>query len=110
MNQNTLRHKGYTASVKFEPDDGCYVGDVIGIKHTIFFSGATIDEAYENFKDLVDDYPAACADLGLQPCPPPGQIMVPIPTELFAKVSSHAETSGIPLQTLMERALQQAVP
>jgi len=67
----TMHYKGYTATVEWREEDGCYDGEVAGIDHILEVRGATPDEAYRDFTDLIDDYPATCADLGMKPCPPP---------------------------------------
>jgi predicted HicB family RNase H-like nuclease len=108
MNQ-TLQHKGYTASVEYDSDYKKFFGEVIGIEDIIVFEGNTLEEAKSNLVDLIDSYPGTCSKLNVQPNSPPAEIMVPISTELYAKASCQAEHKGIPLRTLMENALQQVV-
>jgi predicted HicB family RNase H-like nuclease len=71
MSELTFHHKGYTALAAYSPEDQCYTGQVIGIQHMIIFDGSTLEEARANFKDLIDDYPGACAELGVEPNLPP---------------------------------------
>jgi predicted HicB family RNase H-like nuclease len=58
---------------------------------------------------MIDDYPAMCADHGLEPEQPPTEIMVPLPTELYAQAYSQAEKAGVSVQAFMQRAIQQSV-
>ena len=75
----------------------------------VLFDGSTLEEAHANFKDLIDDYPDACAEQGLEPNQPPTEIMVPFPTELYAKAYLKAENTGLPIQQFMHKAVQQSV-
>jgi predicted HicB family RNase H-like nuclease len=74
---NTMQYKGYTATIEYSAEDECFVGQVIGTKHTIIFDGISVEEIRANFKDMIDGYPAVCADLGLEPNEPVSEIMVP---------------------------------
>jgi predicted HicB family RNase H-like nuclease len=65
-----LEHKGYTASVEFDADDGILVGRVIGVNDVITFHGTTVKEVVSAFRESVDDYLAACAKLGQSPDKP----------------------------------------
>lgn len=58
-----LEHKGYTATVEFDADDGILVGRVIGVNDVVTFHGATVEEVVAAFRETVDDYLAACSKL-----------------------------------------------
>ena len=62
-----LEHKGYTARVDLDADDGILVGRVIGVNDVITFHGTTVKEVVAAFRESVDDYLAACAKLGQKP-------------------------------------------
>lgn len=62
-----LEHKGYTASVEFDADDGILVGRVIGVDDVITFHGTTVKEVVTAFRESVDDYLVACEKLGQRP-------------------------------------------
>ena len=106
---NTMQYKGYTALIEYSAEDECFVGQVIGTRHTIIFDGTSVDEIRANFKDMIDDYPAICADLGQEPNAPVAEIMVPVSPELYAKATRKAEYDGVPVQAVMEAALQKFV-
>jgi predicted HicB family RNase H-like nuclease len=106
---NTMRYKGYTALIEYSAEDGCFIGQVVGIKHAVIFDGTSVDEIRANFEGMIDDYPAMCADLGQKPNKPAAEIMVPVSPELYAKASRKAEYDGVPVQTVMETALQKFV-
>jgi predicted HicB family RNase H-like nuclease len=106
---NTMQYKGYTAFIEYNAEDECFVGQVVGTRHTIIFDGISVDEIRTNFEEMIDDYPAMCADLDQEPNKPVSEIMVPVSPELYAKVSRKAEYDGVPVRTGMETALQKFV-
>jgi len=73
------------------------------------FNGSTLEETQANFTGMIDDHPTACADHGLEPIPPPDEIMIPIPTELYVKVAYQAEHKAIPIHTFMQNVIKQSV-
>ena len=106
---NTMKYKGYTALIEYSSEDECFVGQVVGIRHTIIFDGTSVDEIRTNFEDMIDEYPAMCADLDQEPNKPVSEIMVPVSPELYAKASRKAEYDGVPVQQVMETALRKFV-
>jgi len=109
MTEQTFQYKGYTALIIYSQEDQCYTGKVIGIRHKIVFNGSTLEETHSNFIEMIDDYPTACADHGLEPIPPPDEIMIPIPTELYAKAAYQAEHKAMSIHTFMQNVIKQAV-
>jgi len=106
---NTMQYKGYTALIEYSADDECFVGQVIGIRHAIIFDGTSVDEIRANFEEMIDDYPAMCADLDQEPNEPVSEIMIPLSPELYAKASRKAEYDGVPVEKIMETALRKFV-
>ena len=106
---NTMQYKGYTALIEYSAEDGCFVGQVVGIRHTIIFDGASVEEIRANFMDMIDDYPAMCAGLEQEPNDPVSEVMVPVSPELYAKVYRKAEYDGVPVRAVMETALRKFV-
>lgn len=96
-----MQYKGYTALIEYSSQDECFVGQVVGTKHTIIFDGTSVDEIRANFMDMIDDYPAMCADLEQAPNKPASEIMIPISPVLYAKASHKAEYDGDPVRMLM---------
>jgi len=109
MNQQTMNYKGYTATIHHSDEENCYIGRVVGIRHIITSRGSTLSELYEDFKEMIDWYLEDCEKDGIGPNEPPTEIMVPLPTELYAKAYSKAENTGIPIQKFMQNVIQQAV-
>lgn len=93
---NTLKkYKGYLSTIELDSEDGIFVGRVVGIRDGINFHGTSVDELEAAFHESVDDYLAACEQLGQQPNKPySGNLMLRIPTDVHAAVAAAAETSG----------------
>jgi predicted HicB family RNase H-like nuclease len=104
-----MRYKGYTASVQHNEEEKCLIGEVIGIDHIIFFRGATSEEIYETFKEMIDEYLEDCAEEGIEPNKPPTEIMVAISTDLYAKASHKANLKGLTVDGLINHAVENLV-
>lgn len=90
-----MNYKGYFAKVEFDPDDHIFVGRIIGIRDVIGFHGDSVTELETAFQGAVDNYLAACEELGQEPNKPySGNLMLRIPAEVHASVASAAEASG----------------
>jgi len=93
---NTLKkYKGYLSTIELDTEDSIFVGRVVGIRDGINFHGTSVDELEAAFHESVDDYLAACEQLGQQPNKPySGNLMLRIPTDVHAAVAAAAEISG----------------
>ncbi|RLB86150.1 MAG: toxin-antitoxin system HicB family antitoxin [Deltaproteobacteria bacterium] len=90
-----MNHKGYFAKVEFDYEDHIFVGHIIGIRDVIGFHGESVTELETAFQEAVDNYLAACNELGQEPNKPySGNLMLRIPSEIHAAVASAAEASG----------------
>ena len=52
----TMTYRGYTAEIHYSEEDGCFVGDVVGIDDIICFHGNTDAELRVAFEGVVDLY------------------------------------------------------
>ena len=90
-----MNYKGYFAKVEFDSDDHIVVGRIIGIRDVIGFHGESVTELEAAFQEAVDNYLAACEELGQEPNKPySGNLMLRIPAEIHSAVASAAEASG----------------
>ena len=107
---NTLeKYKGYIGTVEFDPEDRIFVGRVVGIRDGINFHGTSVDELETAFQESVDDYLAACEELGQSPNKPySGNLMLRIPVEVHAAVATAAEVHGKSINQWAARVLDEA--
>lgn len=92
---NSMHYKGYYARVEFDPEDRIFVGRIIGIRDVVGFHGESVDELEIAFREAVDNYVAACTELGQEPNKPySGNLMLRIPPEIHAAVAAAAEAHG----------------
>lgn len=109
MTRATFQYKGYTGTMDYSEEQQSYYGEIIGITDILTFEGLTHEAAYEDFKEVIDEYLAICLEKNIKPCKPPAKFTITIPPELYAQAHQQAEHKGIPVQTFMENAVQQAI-
>ena len=61
---NKLVYKGYRADVRYDSEDGLYVGRVIDVDDVLGFHGSSEDELMERFHLCIDDYIDICKRYG----------------------------------------------
>ncbi len=62
-----ISYKGYAGEIQSRKHAGVICGEVVGITDLIAFQSATYHELEVTFQTAVEDYLAACRDLGYQP-------------------------------------------
>ena len=106
---NTMIYKGYTVSMAFDAEDKIIVGRVCDVDDIITFHGESVAEFEGNFHAAVDDYIAACAELGSKPeKPASGKLMLRIAPDIHAAALKAAARSGVSLNKWAEKALRAA--
>ena len=106
---NSMRYKGYTASMAFDAEDKIIIGRVLDVDDIISFHGASVAEFEANFHATVEDYIAASKVLGDEPeKPASGKVMLRIAPETHAAALKAAARSGTSLNKWAEKALQSA--
>ena len=109
MSAPGMNYKGYFAKVEFDPEDHIFVGQVLGIRDVVGFHGESVSELKAAFAEAVDDYLAACTELGQEPNKPySGNLMLRIPAEIHAAVASAAESSGKSINQWAAKVLDKA--
>ncbi|MCI5207564.1 MAG: type II toxin-antitoxin system HicB family antitoxin [Candidatus Electrothrix sp. ATG2] len=94
MNSN-MNYKGYLAKIEFDAEDRIFVGRIIGIRDVIGFHGESVAELEGAFHEAVNNYLAACKELGQAPGKPySGNLMLRVPADIHAAVAAAAEASG----------------
>lgn len=65
---NIIIYKGYWAEIRYSSEDGCFWGEVEGLKNTaISFEGNTVDEIKKDFQDAIDNYLMLCEESNEKP-------------------------------------------
>ena len=67
-----MEYRGYRANVRFSDEDDAFLGKVVGIRDQIVFHGTSVRELRRNFRAVVDNYLAHCAEDGDAPARPTG--------------------------------------
>ncbi|OYU16191.1 MAG: toxin-antitoxin system HicB family antitoxin [Alphaproteobacteria bacterium PA4] len=99
-----LEYKGYAGTI--EPDDGLFIGRVIGLRDVVTFEGSSFAEVEQAFRDSVDDYLAFCAARGEAPDRPySGKIPLRIDPELHRHAAVRAAAEGLSLNQWIARRI-----
>ena len=53
---NTMSHRGYSAVIQYDDEDGLFFGRLAGIRDGVGFHGQTVDELRAAFHEAVEDY------------------------------------------------------
>lgn len=106
---NTMRHKGYSARIEYDDDDGIFTGRIAGIRDGVGFHADTVEGLREAFHEAVEDYLDTCARIGkaLQKAFS-GQVMFRINPEVHRRAALAAELSGKSLNQWAEEVLDRA--
>ena len=105
-----MTYKDYSARVEYDAHDRIFVGHLAGIRDVIGFHGKTVAQLERAFREAVDDYLDACAQLGQKPDKPfSGRLLVRVAPELHARASSAARRDGVSLNQWVAEALERAV-
>jgi predicted HicB family RNase H-like nuclease len=106
---NTMFYKGYTASMVFDVEDKIIVGRVLDVDDIISFHAESVSAFEAVFHATVDDYMAACAELGSAPeKPASGKLMLRVTPLVHAAAQKAAARSGMSLNKWAEQALSAA--
>ncbi len=107
---NTLIYKGYTAKIKFDPEDNILFGNLIGIRDTVGFHGESDKELKEAFHESVNFYLESCRKAGREPNKPfSGKFMVRVNSSLHNEVAIAAANAGKSLNQWIADTLQKSV-
>ena len=91
----TMQYKGYAARIEYSDEDGCFVGNIAGIRDIVGFHAESVNELRAAFEEAVDDYLETCGQAGISPQRPySGKVMLRIPPELHAEIAMRAEARG----------------
>ena len=105
----TMTYQGYAARIQYSDDDGCFVGDIAGIRDRVGFHGESVVELRSAFEEAVDDYSETCRKLGREPNKPySGKLMLRVPPEVHAHASMMAEAQGKSLNQWAAEVLAKA--
>lgn len=102
-----MKHKGYTGSVDYDPDDRLFYGRVNGITDIVSFQGDTVEALETDFRAGVDDYLAFCRERGLEPQRPcSGRFVLRVSPELHRQAIMAARSQRESLNAWIIHAIE----
>jgi len=106
---NSMTHKGYSARIEYDDDDGLFTGRIAGIRDGVGFHADTVEFLRDAFHEAVEDYIETCAKIGKEPQRAfSGQVMFRVDPEVHRKAVIAAELSGKSLNQWAEEVLDRA--
>ena len=105
-----LSYKGYHAKIEFCSDDSILIGSVFGIRDSLNFHGASIEEITKAFHDCIDTYLELCAAHGVAPDKEyKDSFNVRIPPELHREAVLRAESEGMSQNQFIQQTIEELV-
>ena len=90
-----MQHRGYSARVEFDDEDGVFFGRIAGIADGVTFHATTVDGLRAAFREAVDDYVTTCAMMGKAPQKAfSGKLMLRVDPAVHANAVLAAELAG----------------
>ncbi|MDE0425421.1 MAG: type II toxin-antitoxin system HicB family antitoxin [Candidatus Poribacteria bacterium] len=65
-----MTYKEYIGQIVYSEEDGCFIGDLVGIRDIVSFHGDTLEEIRVAFEESVDDYLLTCQEFNRSPQKP----------------------------------------
>jgi predicted HicB family RNase H-like nuclease len=107
---SSMVYKGYNAKIEYDDEDKILFGRITGIRDIVSFHGTSVAEVEAAFHESVNDYVAACAELGQTPeKPASGKFMLRLPPEVHSAAIAAAQASGKSLNQWAGNLLREAV-
>ncbi len=104
-----MTHKGFSARIEYDDEDGIFTGRIAGIRDGVGFHSDTVADLREAFHEAVEDYIETCAKIGKPPQRAfSGQVMFRVRPDVHRKAALAAELSGKSLNQWAEDVLDRA--
>jgi predicted HicB family RNase H-like nuclease len=103
-----MRHKGYSAAIRYSEEDGFLVGRILGINDIVSFHGHSVEEVQKEFAVALDSYLSDCEEMGKDPERPySGKLNLRLSPDFHKTLAIKAETTGQSLNDVIVSALKQ---
>ena len=108
--KNTLKYKGFIASVSFEDEDNILFGKIEGINDLIMFEGESVTEIKQMFREAVDEYIESCKHFNKPLLKSfKGSFNVRVKPDLHQQAAMLAKMQGISLNQLVQKAIEREI-
>ena len=107
---NTMKIKGHTAVISFDPDTAQFRGEFTGLNGGAEFYGASVDALRKEGTRSLQTFLDVCKEHHIEPHKNfSGKFVVRVPTPLHARVSEAAAAAGVSLNQWVQSALEREV-
>ena len=106
--KDVISYKNFIGTVHYSFEDDVFFGKIEGINDLVTFEGKTVEKLKKSFKEAVKDYIEICTEKGRKLFKSyKGSFNVRVPPDLHRKAAKKAALSGISLNQLVQKALEQ---
>lgn len=107
---NTLKYKGFVATVGYSEKDNVFFGQIEGIESLVNFESDNVAGLQQAFKDAVEDYLIFCQEEGIDPHKSyTGVLNVRLTPEIHSKVAILAKMKGITINAFIRKAVESSI-
>lgn len=107
---NTLKYKDFIGSVAFSEADNGFFGKTEGIDGLVNFEGESVAELTNAFHEAVDDYPAYCAEKGIEPHKSySGSLNVRLTPDIHTRVAYLAKQTGVSINPFIRMSVEKQI-
>ena len=109
-NPSIMKYKGYSALIRYSPEDECFVGSLLGITDIVSFEGESVADMRRELKASVESYLGDCKEMGRDPDRPfSGKLNLRLPSATHRALSIRAEATGRSINDLIVSAVDSAL-
>lgn len=108
--KDKLIYKNFIGSVHFSSDDNVFYGKIEGINDLVTFEADNVVGLRTAFKEACDDYLEICEQNNKKPFKSfKGSFNIRISSELHRKLNEKAIKLGLPINRLIQKAIEHEV-
>lgn len=108
--RDKLLYNGFIGTVHFSGEDNVFFGKIEGINDLVTFEADSVAVLREAFEEACEDYMQICKDAGKNPFKSyNGSFNIRIPSELHRKLAEKAFLSGLPINRVIQKAIEREV-
>ena len=108
--KDKIKYKDFVGLVRYSDEDNIFFGKIEGINDLVTFEGTSVNELRNSFTEAVDDYLEICRQTAKNPFKTyKGSFNIRISSELHRKIAEKALMLGVPINRIIQNAIEREV-
>ena len=103
----TVSYRGYDGSIIHDAEDHLFHGMILGIRDTVIYHGATVEEAETTFRQAVDEYIHDFEKSGTEPPKPFASLPAHMPHDIQVKAALFAQLHDLEVESVLNMTLSE---